>query len=239
MNYYELLGVKQSASEDEIKEAYKKLMKKWHPDINKDKDAVNMSSKINEAKEVLLDSEKRKNYDIYLTEKTKEDYNKYTQRKARESNTNSDTNVNKNVTKWEYLNDWLKYANYSSLRKVLAVIGVMLETFLCFLIKILIIGFSFICNIISYFIQMSFIYVYPIIGIIFLLFIAQCISQGFNKVITDSPEAFTAVISITLIYISSFILPILSKLILSPKVFDILYNKIDIGLFKKCIGYKN
>ena len=86
---------------------------------------------------------------------------------------------------------------------------------------------------------MSFVYIYPIIGIIFLLFIAQCINSGINKVITDSPEAFIAVVSITIIYIFSFLLPILSKLILSPKTFDILYNKIDIGLFKKCIGYKN
>ena len=53
MNYYELLGVSKNANKEEIKSAYKKQMKKWHPDINKSEDAVNMSSKINEAKEEL------------------------------------------------------------------------------------------------------------------------------------------------------------------------------------------
>ena len=66
MNFYEILGVKQNATEEEIKLAYKKQMKKWHPDINKDPNAINMSSKINEAKEVLLDSIKRRDYDEYL-----------------------------------------------------------------------------------------------------------------------------------------------------------------------------
>ncbi len=105
MNYYELLGVKNTASKDEIKEAYKKQMKKWHPDINKDENAVGMSAKINEAKEVLLDDDKRKDYDLYLTKKTEENYNRYTQRKnERNQNTNNSEKEqfyeNKKVTKW-------------------------------------------------------------------------------------------------------------------------------------------
>ena len=62
MNYYELLGIDSNASADEIKRAYKTQMKKWHPDINKDEDAVSMSMKINEAKDVLLDEVKRQEY---------------------------------------------------------------------------------------------------------------------------------------------------------------------------------
>ena len=44
-------------------------MKKWHPDINKDPNAVNISSRINEAKEILLDPIKRYDYDEYRRDK--------------------------------------------------------------------------------------------------------------------------------------------------------------------------
>lgn len=244
MNYYELLGVKNTASKDEIKEAYKKQMKKWHPDINKDENAVGMSAKINEAKEVLLDDDKRKDYDLYLTKKTEENYNRYTQRKnERNQNTNNSEKEqvykNKKVTKWEYLKDWLKYGNYSKPRKLIGVIGVLLESILCWIIKVLLILFSFICNFVSYLIRLLFSYIYPIVGIIVLLFIVQCLTSGFYKVLDESPQIFNSIIVMILMFISSFILPLISKLIISPKVFDVLYNKIDIGLFKKCVGYKD
>ena len=76
MNYYELLGIKVDASDDEIKDAYKREIKKWHPDINKDPEAVNISMKINEAKDILLDKEKRKEYDYSLKKEEEKVYNK-------------------------------------------------------------------------------------------------------------------------------------------------------------------
>lgn len=62
-DYYEILGVKRDASEEEIKKAYRKLARKYHPDINKDPEAENRFKEINEAHEVLSDPEKRKRYD--------------------------------------------------------------------------------------------------------------------------------------------------------------------------------
>jgi molecular chaperone DnaJ len=53
MNPYEILGVKIDASIDEIKSAYLKLAKKYHPDISKEKNALQMMTKINQAYDIL------------------------------------------------------------------------------------------------------------------------------------------------------------------------------------------
>lgn len=66
IDYYKVLGVKQDASQEEIRKAYRKLAKKYHPDINKDApDAKERFQEINEANEVLGNPERRKKYDEY------------------------------------------------------------------------------------------------------------------------------------------------------------------------------
>ncbi len=62
-DYYETLGITRTATEDEITKAYRKLARKFHPDLNKEKGAEDKFKKINEAHEVLSDPEKRKRYD--------------------------------------------------------------------------------------------------------------------------------------------------------------------------------
>jgi len=62
---YETLEVSQNASESEIKKAYRKLARKYHPDVNKDKDAEEKFKEINAAYEVLSDKEKKAQYDQY------------------------------------------------------------------------------------------------------------------------------------------------------------------------------
>ncbi len=60
---YETLGVSENASADEIKKAYRKLARKYHPDINKEESAVEKFKEINAAYEVLSDKEKKQQYD--------------------------------------------------------------------------------------------------------------------------------------------------------------------------------
>src|SRR5690606_8497915 len=66
IDYYKVLGLDKNASADDIKKAYRKLARKYHPDLNPNNPEANKTfQQINEAHEVLSDPDKRKKYDQY------------------------------------------------------------------------------------------------------------------------------------------------------------------------------
>ena len=65
-NYYEILGISQDASIEEIKSTYRKKAKQLHPDVSKDNNTVDAFKKVTEAYEVLSDPRRRQEYDMML-----------------------------------------------------------------------------------------------------------------------------------------------------------------------------
>lgn len=74
-DYYEILGIKKDASKEDIKKAYKKLAKQYHPDVSKEANSTEKFKEINEAAGVLLDEEKRSQYDQFGHSFSGQDFN--------------------------------------------------------------------------------------------------------------------------------------------------------------------
>lgn len=66
-DYYKILGVNKNSTKEEVRKAYKKLAKKYHPDLNKEEDTTEKFKEINEAAAILADDQKRNQYDRFGT----------------------------------------------------------------------------------------------------------------------------------------------------------------------------
>lgn len=89
IDYYKILEIDKSASADAIKKAYRRLARKWHPDVNPNDAAAKVKfQQLNEANEVLSNPEKRKKYDKYGKDWERgEEYDAYKQQQSQYSNT--------------------------------------------------------------------------------------------------------------------------------------------------------
>lgn len=122
IDYYELLGIKNDASVAEIKKAYRDMVKKYHPDINKSSDASKIIISLNEAKETLLDEDKRKEYDELLNEikyskqyTTSKENNTYKE-KTKEYKENYSESY---VTRWQFLMTYFKFGKDKVIFKII------------------------------------------------------------------------------------------------------------------------
>src|SRR3954468_11430922 len=73
-DYYKTLGVERGASDDEIKKAYRKLARKYHPDVSKEPNAKERFQEVSEAYETLKDKEKRAAYDSLGSHRAGQDF---------------------------------------------------------------------------------------------------------------------------------------------------------------------
>ena len=230
INYYDLLGISKNASTDEIKTAYRNLAKKWHPDLNKDPKAPEMARKINDAKEILLNDDKRKEYDLYLDNYKNSIYDNLNKKQNYQNYNNN--YEEKTYTKWEYFIFYLKYYNTNIFRKIIGSIFVLLESLLCSILQFINYILAFI---IIYF---GFYLVYGFAIIAGLLTLLIVVKYSANIHIYPYTPLDTAIVIVGIIFsISLSILMQDLPYILLNKI-PVYISRLNMFLFKISIGYK-
>lgn len=137
IDFYELLGISMDSTKQEIKTAYREMVKKYHPDVNKSEDSNKIIRSLNEAKEVLLDDEKRKEYDKllndikYSKQFSKEKDETYTA-KTEEYKENYSENY---VTKWQFFINYISNGIDKVWLKILKVLLVIINFFFFCIVK--------------------------------------------------------------------------------------------------------
>lgn len=235
INYYELLGVKNDASKEVIKNAYKLQIKKWHPDRNKSSEAIEVTKKLNIAREVLLDDDKRREYDLFLKNYTDDSYQNMKERVYKEESKDSKYNntYKENCTKWEYFYDYLRYYNVSILRKVIAVILVILESVLVFVLQVVNFFVALLLSLVSGGLK----YIANLIlGLLIMAVIIGFVTSGM-EIMPNSFKDWLEVIAVIFLWFMCTIMPQVLIDLIIDKMPRLLAN-LNIFLFKKCVGYK-
>ena len=231
INYYDLLGIKKDASIDEIKSAYRNQAKKWHPDLNKDPSAPDMAKKINEAKEILLDENKRKEYDEYL-----ENYKSGAYDKINKANTSYNTNNNyeeKTYTKWEYLMLYLKYYNIPIYKKIFATIFALIESLLCSILQLINLGLAYFFAYFGYYIAYG-IMILCGIGLIYIIANGVLNLGGFPS---NTFEYVTFIFVLVIGFIISTLIKDIPNFLVNTS--SVAISKLNMFLFKLSVGYKD
>lgn len=185
IDYYELLGIKNDASVEEIKKAYRDMVKKYHPDINKSSDASKIIISLNEAKETLLDEDKRKEYDELLNEikyskqyTTSKENNTYKE-KTKEYKENYSESY---VTRWQFLMTYFKFGKDKVIFKIIKTFLVMLNYLFFLFIKIFALIVLFIVEVFEEIIDYA-VGIIVLLGILAIFVLEQDISMGIILII--------------------------------------------------------
>ena len=231
INYYDLLGIDKNASEEEIKKAYRSQAKKWHPDLNKDPDAPNMAKKINEAKEILLDEKKRKEYDLYLNNYKNNIYDNIKQETSTKPN-NDSYYEEKTYTKWQYFKLYLKYYKKNIFRKILACIFVFLESLFCTILQGINYALAYILSYTGYYVGLFM----TIYGMISIIYICMKMVIKIDLPPYETYEYVLIVLTSTLALIIGMSIKSIFNFIANKN--PIYISKLNLFLFKKSIGYE-
>ena len=151
IDFYELLGISRKATKEEIKNAYRVMVKKYHPDVNKSEEANKIILSLNEAKEILLDNDKRKEYDELLDSITHS--KQFSSNKSETYSTKTqeykESYSECYITKWEFFLNYLINGVDSILKKCIKSILILFNFLVFIVIKCICFSLVFLISIAS------------------------------------------------------------------------------------------